>query len=89
MVLWLRRHTSTVAGTGSNPGWVTKILHATWGERKKESSLYLSLATLPCAETHHPPPPAPLPSIISYAEAETEKIIYLCGHHGVLVPDVN
>ena len=50
MVLWLRHHASTVGGIGSNPGWVTKILHATWGEkkkkRKKESSLYLSLATL-------------------------------------------
>jgi len=51
MVLWLRCHASTVGGTGSNPGWVTKILHATWGEkrkkeRKKESGLYLSLATL-------------------------------------------
>ena len=35
MVQWLRLCTSTAGGTGSIPGWGTKILHATWCGQKK------------------------------------------------------
>ena len=37
VVQWLRLHASTAGGTGSIPGWGTKIPHATWhGPEKKK-----------------------------------------------------
>ena len=40
MVQWLGLHASTAGGTGSIPGWETKILQAIWcvplGKKKKE-----------------------------------------------------
>ena len=36
MVQWLRLHTSTAGGTGSIPGWGTKILYATWRSQKNK-----------------------------------------------------
>ena len=35
----LRLHASTVGGTGSIPGWGTKILHAAWCSQKKKNEL--------------------------------------------------
>ena len=34
MVQWLRLHASNGGGTGSIPGWGTKIPHATWHGQK-------------------------------------------------------
>ena len=36
MVQWLGLRGSTAGGTGSIPGWVTKILHAVWPKTKKD-----------------------------------------------------
>ena len=36
-VQWLRLHASNIAGTGSIPGWGSKIPHATWPKKKKKS----------------------------------------------------
>ena len=39
-VQWLRLHASTAGGTGSTPGWETKIQHASWyGKKKKKKVL--------------------------------------------------
>ena len=38
MVQWLGLHTSTARGTGSIPGWGTKILHAAWSKKKKKQA---------------------------------------------------
>ena len=34
VVQWLRLRASTAGGTGSVPGWGTKISHAVWGSEK-------------------------------------------------------
>ena len=35
VVQWLRLHASNAGGTGSIPGWGTKIPHALWSGQKK------------------------------------------------------
>ena len=46
-VQWLRHHASTAGGTGSIPGWGTKILHAT-GSRPKKKKKKLNKLQLVC-----------------------------------------
>ena len=36
-VQWLGLHASTAGGTGSIPGWGTKVPHAAWHGQKKTS----------------------------------------------------
>ena len=36
MVQWLRLHAPTAGGTGSNPGWGTKISHMPKKRKKKK-----------------------------------------------------
>ena len=40
-VQWLGPHASTAAGSGSIPGWGTKILYAAWRSQKKFFILYV------------------------------------------------
>ena len=42
-VQWLRLHASTARGTGSTPGWGTKIQHASWYGKKKKKKKALTI----------------------------------------------
>ena len=41
MIQCLRRHTFTAGTTGSSPGWGTKTLHASHGQRRGEGGIYI------------------------------------------------
>ena len=47
MVQWLGHYASTAEGTGSLPGWGTKILHATQCGGKKKKKLVKNKTTQP------------------------------------------
>ena len=48
MVQWLIFHTSTVGGTGSIPGWRTKIPHAAQCSEKMKKLFKCNLLAQPC-----------------------------------------
>ena len=66
MVQWLRLSASTAGGTGSIPGWETKILHAVAAAAAKSLQLCPTL----CDPMDGSPPGSPVPGILQATTLE-------------------